>query len=134
MASSKSSTSNLAVSSNAVAFDEGGGSSGDDNVPVKPGTGGEVSVYFLLKTPAAMGWEIDTMGTATTITIPKTADWQVSIDQVTKRAYIEIENKTLSGIEVRNMQDQNGNPVPTVQVPKPGEQFDIDLKFKVPVS
>ncbi len=114
--------------------------SGDDNVPVKPGTGEELSVYFLLKTLEVMKWEIEVTEDpateekkATIITIPSDAPWQIAIDKVTNRAYLEAENKVLRGIEVRHMVDNNGVNVSSIQTPKQDEQFEIIFKLATPI-
>jgi hypothetical protein len=107
-------------------------SAGDDSIIIKgSGPGPDVCVNVLLSTPAKMGWTISTAGDVQVVLIPKGAGWQLKMDRLTGKAFLQIPNALIARMEVDDLVD-GANPsveVPATQAARLGDDPEIEIHF-----
>jgi hypothetical protein len=124
-----------------IVKDSGGGgedpiivkdSAGDESIIIKgSGPGPDVCVNVLLSTPGKMGWTISTAGDVQVVLIPKGAGWQLKMDRLTGKAFLQIPNALIARMEVDDLVD-GANPsveVPATQAARLGDDPEIEIHF-----
>ncbi len=97
---------------------------------IRPGK--KSSVNVLLDTADTMGWTLVNVKGVTTIIIPEGAAWNVKKDRTTGRLFLEGTDKVIAKLKVDDMVDTKtpSKEVPSVQVPKPGNDPEIEIHLE----